>query len=330
MAEVDFFRGAYPESVHQVQAVMLDQTKKILWQTGDTSGSVFWRSGAKPFQVLPLLAIGGADRFSLNEAELALMAASHSGARLHTEAVEGILTKMGLGISALECGTARPLDEEISREMYRNGEPYTCLHNDCSGKHAGMVGLALIRKYPLPGYKEPDHPVQQEMRQAVAKAAGVEVHELEEGVDGCGVPSFRVPLSAMAFAYAQLALPDKVFWGEWTKHVKRVRDAMRYYPEYVGGEGRYETNLMRVTEGRLVAKLGAEASFCIGHCEKGLGFVCKVVDGGMRALPHFCTQALAKNGWLSVAEAEEMIELYPPVIRNDHGAEVGRIKVSDL
>lgn len=329
MASVSFYRGDYPESVHHIDAVMVDRRKTILWQTGDSQGEVYWRSGAKPFQVLPLLSAGGAERYSLTAAEIAVMASSHSGSKYHVLLVEGILKKLGLDAKALECGTAQPLDETISRAMYRNGEPYTCLHNDCSGKHAGMLGLALIKGYPLPGYKAASHPVQQEMRQAVAKATGVAVQNLKEGIDGCGVPTFRVPLFSMAFAYAKLAGPAREFWGEWTDYVQQVRDAMRSHPEVVGGEGRYETNLMQVTGGRLVAKLGAEASLCIGECEQGLGFACKVRDGGMRAFPHFCTHVLLQCGWLTETEASQMKELHPLVIHNDHGEVVGCIEISE-
>ncbi len=330
MAIVSFTRGEYPESTHHVDAAIVDRQKKVLWQTGDSMGEVYWRSGAKPFQVLPLLSVGGAERFHLTEEEIAVMSSSHSGSKYHTSLVESILSKLELDWRALDCGTARPLDENISRAMYRDGEPYTCLHNDCSGKHAGMLGLALIKGYPLSGYKEAGHPVQQEMRQAVAKATGIGIQNLKEGIDGCGVPTFRVPLFTMAFAYAQLAAPEQAFWGEWTNNVKQVRDAMRHYPEAIGGEGRYETNLMQVTGGRLVAKLGAEASLCIGDCEQGLGFACKVQDGGMRAFPHFCTRFLMKNGWLSEKETSRMKELHPPVIRNDHGDVVGRIEISEF
>ena len=105
---------------------------------------------------------------------------------------------------------------------------------------------------------------------------------------------------------------------------------MTGHPEYVGGEGRYETSLMRLTGGRLVAKLGAEATFCLGNCDSGQGFACKVRDGALRVLPHLCTEVLHKNGWLSAAEADRMREFYPPLIRNDHGNAVGRIVVGGI
>ena len=330
VAVVEFCRGDFPESVHQVDAVIVDRQAQVHWRTGADEAPVYWRSGAKPFQLLPFLAAGGADRFGLAGAEIAVMASSHSGARFHVECVQGILRKMQLTAEQLDCGVARPLDEEISRQMFRDGEPYANLHNDCSGKHAGMLGLALLRGYPLTGYKEATHPLQAEMRCAVARAAGLRPQELGEGVDGCGVPTFYLPLRSLALAYANLARPESAYWGDWTEPALTVLSAMTRHPEYVGGEGRYETNLMRLTGGRLVAKLGAEATFCIGRCDTGAGFACKVRDGALRVLPHLCTEVLVKNDWLSDAEADQMRDWYPPLIRNDHGDAVGRIVVSGI
>ena len=330
MAVVEFYRGDFQESVHQVDAVIVDRQAQVHWRTGDDAAPVYWRSGAKPFQLLPFLAAGGAERFGLAGAEIAVMVSSHSGARFHVECVQGILQKLQLTVDQLDCGVARPLDEEISRQMFRDGESYANLHNDCSGKHAGMLGLALLRGYPLAGYKEATHPLQAEMRLAVARAAGLQPEVLGEGVDGCGVPTFYLPLRSMALAYANLARSEPAYWGDWSESAQAVLSAMTGHPEYVGGEGRYETSLMRLTGGRLVAKLGAEATFCIGNCDSGQGFACKVRDGALRVLPHLCTEVLCKNGWLSNAEADKMRDSYPPLIRNDHGSAVGRIVVGEI
>ena len=227
MAVVEFRRGDFPESVHQVDAVIVDRQAQVHWRTGEDAAPVYWRSGAKPFQLLPFLAAGGAERFGLVGAEIAVMVSSHSGARFHVECVQGILQKLQLTSEQLDCGVARPLDEEISRQMFRDGESYANLHNDCSGKHAGMMGLALLRGYPLAGYKEATHPLQAEMRLAVARAAGLQPEVLGEGVDGCGVPTFYLPLRSMALAYANLARPEPAYWGDWSESAKAVLSAMR-------------------------------------------------------------------------------------------------------
>ena len=159
MAVVEFRRGDFPESVHQVDAVIVDRQAQVHWRTGEDAAPVYWRSGAKPFQLLPFLAAGGAERFGLAGAEIAVMVSSHSGARFHVECVQGILQKLQLKSEQLDCGVARPLDEEISRQMFRDGEPYANLHNDCSGKHAGMLATCVINGWDTATYLDHDRPV---------------------------------------------------------------------------------------------------------------------------------------------------------------------------
>jgi L-asparaginase II len=329
-AKAIFLRGGYVESLHRMHGVAVAKNGEAFWQVGEADYRTFWRSGAKPFQVLPFLAAGGMARFGLTDSELALMCASHSGDGFHTDGVTGMLQKLGLGVDALECGTAEPLDPKIAREMFRKGTPFSPLHNDCSGKHCGMLGLAILKGYKLSGYSGADHPVQVSVRAAVAKAAGTGPESMEAGLDGCGVPTFRLPLVNMARAYARLALPSEDFWGGEAANVARVRDAMRGYPENVGGLRRFETVLMQVTKGRLLAKLGAEASFCIAHCEEGAGLVFKVEDGGMRALPHFGIQVLDKLGWISAADKQALLQEFSPLIRNDHGQVVGSVDITGI
>lgn len=329
-AKVIFSRGGYAESCHRVHAVAVEKTGNVFFQAGDADYRTFWRSGAKPFQVLPFLAAGGRERFGLTGAELALMCASHSGEIFHTEGVKGILSKMGLSCDALECGTAEPLDPMVARELFRQGKPFSPLHNDCSGKHCGMLGLAILKGYKLCGYSAADHPVQISVRASVAKAAAVMPEAMDAGLDGCGVPTFSLPLVNMARAYARLVLQEETFWGEDCENVAGVRDAMREYPENVGGTGRFETVLMQVTRGRLLAKLGAEASFCISHCAEGAALVFKVEDGGMRALPHFGIQVLEKLAWIDAVEKQALLQVFSPLIRNDHGQTVGSVEVAGI
>jgi L-asparaginase II len=327
MALVHYTRGGHIESSHCVQAVATDRAGRLLFSAGWPHLRTFWRSGAKPFQLIPFVAGGGVERFGLTDRELAVMASSHSGDDFHVELVQSILAKLGLSPADLECGAAQPLDAAIAREMYKNGSPYAPLHNDCSGKHAGMLGLALLIGAPLAGYVRPDHPVQQAARTAVARATDLPAAAIEEGVDGCGVPTFRLPLFAMALAYARLGTPVAADWGEWQPHVARIRDAMRLAPDCVGGRGRLETALMEVTHGRLVAKLGAEAGFCLACCDSGQGLAYKVRDGGQRALAPFGLAVLSQLGWLSAAEAAELHKRFPATITNDRGETVGAAEV---
>lgn len=327
MPVVHFKRGNFIESSHRTEAVAVDRTGRLALAQDRPLYRTFWRSGAKPFQVLPFLARGGMERFNLTERELAVMVSSHSGEEYHLRLVASILAKMGLSPEYLACGVSEPIDAALARDLYKEGRPYSALHNDCSGKHAGMLGLALLTGAPLAGYTDPGHEVQRLMRQAVARAAGLAEDEIDEGVDGCGVPTFRLPLYNMALAYARLSKPTAEDWQGRQADAARVRDAMRGNPDCIGGRGRFETALMETTGGRLIAKLGAEASLCIGSCPAGQGLVFKVVDGGHRALAHFGIQALRRLDWITAAEEAALLKRFPPEIRNDHNQIVGSVEV---
>ncbi|MDR3563057.1 MAG: asparaginase [Negativicutes bacterium] len=327
MPLVHFKRGGFIESSHRIEATAVDAAGRLILAAERPGLRTFWRSGAKPFQIAPFVTGGGLERFGLSERELAVMVSSHSGDGFHIELVTGILAKLGLGPEYLACVVAQPLDKDIAREMYKKGEPYSPLHNDCSGKHSAMLGLALLRGAPLDGYIRPEHPVQEEMRAAVARAAGLAVADMEEGVDGCGVPTFRIPLYNMALAYARLSRPEAGHWGEGQAAMARIHDAMGRHPECVGGRGRFESELMALTGGRLIAKLGAEASFCIASCERGEGLVFKVVDGGGRALEHFGVRLLRRLEWITAAEEATLLERFSPIILNDHRQVVGTVEV---
>lgn len=327
MPVVHFRRGGFIESSHRIEAVAVDTAGRLILAADRPHMRTFWRSGAKPFQIIPFVLKGGMERFGITERELAIMVSSHSGDGFQLELVKSILGKMQLGPEDLACGTARPLDVGIAQELYKNGIPYAALHNDCSGKHSAMLGLALLTGAPLKGYTDPDHMVQQLLRLAVARSAGIPVEEIEEGIDGCGVPTFRLPLYNMALAYARLSNPSEEHWQKSQGCMVRVRDAMRNNPDCIGGKNRFETILMEVTGGRLIAKLGAEASFCIGNCPKGEGLVFKVIDGGARALEHFGIGILRRMNWISGDEEAVLLSHFPPVIKNDHRQVVGAVEV---
>jgi len=327
MPVVHFKRGGFIESSHHIEAVAVDGMGRLILSAERPHLRTFWRSGAKPFQIIPFILKGGIERFGLTERELAVMVSSHSGDSFHLELVQSILGKMQLGPEYLACGTARPLDAGIAQELYKSGIPYTALHNDCSGKHSAMLGLALLTGTPLAGYTDPDHLVQQLMRLSVARSAGISVKELEEGTDGCGVPTFRLPLYNMALAYARLSNPVEEHWQESHACMVQVRDAMRNHPDCIGGRNRFETLLMEGTCGRLIAKLGAEASFCIGCCPRGEGLVFKVIDGGARALEHFGIRILKRMNWISDDEEAVLLRHFPPSIKNDHKQIVGSVEV---
>jgi L-asparaginase II len=319
--DVLVWRGAIPESRHRVQAAVSDPAGRL--EAGTEQADVFttFRSATKPFQLLPLVERGHADRWRWSDEQLAIMSASHTGSRAHLDLVSGILDRLGLSDRHLACGFHEPLDPG----SLAHPEDRSALYNNCSGKHAGMLCLALSEGWPLEGYERPDHPVQQLMRHTVAELCGVSPESLAVAVDGCSVSVFGLPLAGMARAYARLAAaaPDG---DQRERALSRIRGAMCAFPRAVGGEGRFSTVLMEATRGRLVAKGGAEGLECVGLPARRLGVALKCEDGQVRGIAPATLALLEQLGELKDDELERLAASRRPVITNHAGLEVGALE----
>ncbi len=325
--EVTVRRGAIAESLHRMEAAVCDAAGGTLAATAGAGRVTTFRSAAKPFQLLPLVERGHAGRLRLGEEELAVMAASHTGSPRHVALVRGLLDRFGLSEHDLACGCHDPIDPASVAHLATHPGERSPLYNNCSGKHAGMLGLALAEGWPTAGYERADHPLQRLMLETVAACCGLPPERVEVAVDGCSVSVFGVPLAAMARAYARLAAarPDGV---PREQALHRICRAMRTHPRVVGGTGRFSTALMEASEGRLVAKGGAEGLQCVGDPGRGLGLALKCEDGQPRGVPPAVLAVLEQMGWLSGHEQERLGEWRAPVLRNHAGLEVGRLETS--
>ncbi|HSH45445.1 MAG TPA: asparaginase, partial [Longimicrobiales bacterium] len=254
-ARVEVLRGTRVESVHDVDIAVVDGGGRLAAAAGDAEDVIFARSALKPFQALPLVEDGVLDRFGLGEAELALCCASHSGEPRHVEVAARILDRIGRDEEDLACGPHPPFSGDAARALVRDGREPGRIHNNCSGKHGGMLALALAHGWPAAGYQERDHPVQRRMLEEVSRWTGVPEEEVGTAVDGCGVVTFAVPLRALALAFARLAVAPE------GSPAARVRGAMIRNPFLVGGSRRLCTRIMEVSDGRILAKVGAEGVY---------------------------------------------------------------------
>lgn len=321
-----YTRGGKVESVHRADVAVVDVTGKRIWEFGDGKRSMFWRSAAKPFQVLPFVEQGGMDRFDITSEEIAFMVSSHSGETEHVNLAYSVLKKIGLTIDALACGAAKPMSSKMAKDLMVQKQPFQVLHNACSGKHSGMLALAQMLQFNIEGYTELRHPVQQIMYQAVADSAHMQKEDIDTGIDGCGVPVFYLPLYNMALAYARLAKPEQGKWGDREKHVRLIRDAMLAYPQVVAGTKRFDTVLMNVTKGRLLAKIGSEAVYCLASVPDGLGVAFKIDDGSYRSVTPAGIAILKKMDLLSATEYQTLIEYFPPILKNHRGDVIGTVE----
>jgi L-asparaginase II len=279
---------------------------------GDPEGYVYARSSAKPFQALPLVLSGAVYDFGLTDEELAVACASHNAEEPHLRAVGSILEKAGLSEDDLQNGAHPPLYAPAAMELACSGEEPRNIHGNCSGKHAGMLAVCVHEGWATSGYRDPSHPLQMWILEIIARVCGLELDEILLGGDGCGVPTFGMPLENLATGFARLAtgaLPDDL-----AEAANKVRGAMREHPYMVGGTERFDTAVMRGTD--LVCKSGAETVFGAGSSE-GWGLALKISDGGTRALRPAALAAISRRG----VEVPNEPESSP--VRDLHGEVIG-------
>jgi len=324
--EVTEIRGGAPESIHGVEGVVIDAAGRILAATSRPDFPTFFRSSAKPFQMLPLVERGYADRLGLTEPQLALMAASHNGEPRHVAGARAILKACGRNESDLECGFHYPEDPETADFLHKAPSvERTAIYNNCSGKHAGMIAFAVEEGWPVEGYARVEHGVQQAALGAIADVCGVDGARMPIGTDGCSAPNPGMTLIDMARGYARFAVARVDAKDKRESALARIRNAMAAHPEMVAGERRFCTALMNATKGRLVTKTGAEGLQCVAVPSKGLGIVVKARDGARRAV------APALVGWLraldliSQAEEEALSSFARPTIANHRNLVVGTL-----
>ncbi len=325
------FRGETVESIHRGHLLIVDGEGNEIVNIGDAETLAFIRSSAKPFQVLPFLLSGGAERFGFLESEIALACASHSGERIHTAIAERMLKKIGLSEPDLRCGAHLPFNEARAEEMIRSGEKPMQLHNNCSGKHAAMLGFAKHIGADLKTYDLIDNPIQQSILEMIADFCETPKSEIPVAVDGCCAPNFALSVRAMAKGFVKLVFPPESFDAELREACRRVITAMMNYPELVGGTERLDTLLMAAARGKFISKIGAEGVWLCGvlpspQWKKGLGIAMKIEDGDdKRARAVISVEVLRQLGIF----AEKTLLNYSPLpIKNRRGENVGRVEAS--
>jgi L-asparaginase II len=319
---VELARGTLVESRHHVHAAVVDADGRLRASIGDPELIAFFRSSAKPLQALPLVEDGAMDRLGLSSQEIALCCGSHSGEPQHVRVADAILRKSGVDGEALACGPHAPFHEETRRDLAEAGLEPGRLHNNCSGKHAGMIALARTHGWDPSGYQRLEHPVQGRILAEVARWVGVPYEAIALGTDGCGVVCFGLPIRNMALAYANFAAAARR--GE--SGPAQIVRAMVAHPEMVAGTGRLCTDLMRHTEGRMFAKAGAEGVYCVGVPGAELGIALKIEDGAQRAVAPAVLAVLRQLDLISEDDLGALhVHAYPDVL-NTCGDIVGQIR----
>jgi L-asparaginase len=287
--QVRLLREGIVESQHHAQAVVCDNRGRILLVAGNSETATFVRSALKPFQALAITTTGTLDRYGLTDRDLAIICSSHKGKIEQARQVFNILWRSDLDPSALQCpipvGKRSPLE-----------------HN-CSGKHAAMLAVCQQRNWSLSGYLQRSHPVQTLILSKISELLRMPAEEFISARDDCGAPTYFMQLGQIASLYARLASGDKL-------DMERIVRAMTHHPTMIAGAGEFDTELMRLTQGELVSKAGAEGVQCIGRVGEGMGLAIKVMDGAKRAKHAIAIHLLKQMGWITPSVAESLSESF--------------------
>ncbi|BAU13817.1 asparaginase [Leptolyngbya sp. NIES-3755] len=287
--EVRLLREGITESVHHAQAVICDDRGRLLLCAGNPETATFARSVLKPFQAIAVTASGTIERFNLTDRDLAIICSSHQGTIEQVRQVFNILWRSDVDPTALQCPTPEGKQSP--------------LQYNCSGKHAGMLAVSQQLGYPLNNYLHYNHPVQQLILSKLAELLKNPAEEFIPARDDCGAPTYFMQLRQLAWLYAQLASGGNL-------DMERILRAMTHHPTMVAGDGEFDTELMRLTQGELVSKSGAEGVQCIGRVGEGMGLAIKVMDGAKRAKYAIAIHVLRQMGWISPSIAENLSETY--------------------
>lgn len=321
---VHHLRGELSESHHRVRAAVVDHTGRLVAESGDLRSPVYWRSTAKPFQLWPLVAAGGVERFGLEQRHLALACASHNAETVHREVAGEWLALVGLREGDLACGGHPSLSSKVAEAMIRDGLTATPIWSNCSGKHAALLALARLKGWPAAGYQQRGHPVQQAVEDSITRWSGDAAADLVWGVDGCTAAAVASRLPSLALAWARLGTAEE-------PGLRQVREAMLAHPYLVAGQGRLDTALMESWAGRVIAKVGAEGVFAASLPTLGLGVALKVDDGdnatAATALLAILEAIVARHGAGASWPFDRLARWRSPEIRDTRGGVTGRVEV---
>jgi L-asparaginase II len=324
---VEVLRGALVESRHRGAVAVADADGASVLAVGEVTAPVFPRSAVKAMQALALVESGAADRFGFSDEELALACSSHSGEDAHVEGVERMLARADLDGSALACGAHWPIYQPAAFALAKTGAP-SALHNNCSGKHAGFLCVACAMGIDHSGYWRVEHPAQQTVHAVLEDLTGTVLAPECRAIDGCSVPTWAIPLEKLAYAFAKFGT-GRGLSRERADAAARLRAACARKPWYVGGTGRFCTDIMMLFGARVFVKTGAEGVFCGALPGQGLGVAVKCDDGAGRAAEAIMAAVIARFLPLRSEERAALARFTNPTLPNWNGFEVGSLRVTE-
>jgi L-asparaginase II len=324
---VEVYRANVLESFHRGAICVVNENNEIIFSKGNVEQICYPRSAMKFIQVLPLLVLGGIEKFGFTLQEIAIMCGSHNAEQEHLTVVESILSKIGLNKNDLFCGPQYPSSKRDANNLIKADKKPEHIHNNCSGKHAGMLALCQLINAPIQDYINPNHPIQQLILEYVEKIYEYPKEKMVTALDGCSAPIYSIPVLNQAIAFKNLVSND--YEEKLANACKIVMEAVSKYPFMVAGSKRYCTDMMQITAPQIIGKTGAEGIFCLSLPKQKIGVCIKIDDGKM--LPQYnVAQAFVEATGLFSQETLKPLHHYlqEPLI-NFNKFTVGEIKAID-
>lgn len=328
---VEVTRGDIVESVHFGAAAVVDSHGKLVASYGDPNAVSFLRSSSKPFQALPFIELGGDEKFGFTSSDIGLICASHSGTEEHRAALELLQSKIGISESDLLCGIHSPLYKAAADALMMKGQTPSQNNHNCSGKHTGMLAHAKLRGASLTNYLDLDHPIQQSIIKAFSEMCDFPEEKIEIGIDGCSAPVFAVPLYNAALGLARLSDPRDLDQKR-ADACRKIYNGMTGAPFMVAGPERFDTDFMKLMNGRVLTKTGAEGyqvfGIPAGNGKPGMGIALKMADGDVteRSRSLAGLEILRQIGIISDDDLAKLGNYYTRKIYNWRHIEVGEMR----
>jgi len=317
-------RGNLIESTHKSKCVIKNYNYKTVFSTKNNKDLVYPRSAIKILQAIPFIQSQAKNKYNLTQKQIAICCSSHCGEEEHINALKEWIKKTKININQLKCGIHNPINLKSSNKILLSGIKPNQLHNNCAGKHLGMISGCKASNLNILNYLNINHPYQKKIRKCLEDFTECKIKKIQKGIDGCSAPQYAFPMENLAIAMINIIKSyDEKY--KYNKEIKILLKAIEKYPQLTGSKNIYPCQLIKITRGKIFAKGGAEGILLFAHKEKKVGGIIKVEDGNERALPSVANNIFKKLNLLNKKELRGLSKWTNEKIFNHAKINIGKI-----